>query len=46
MLERELEGWKGLRMERGSRPTEWGGDRRISGEAYGRRRMSETKGFL
>ena len=46
MLERELEGWKGLRMERGSRPTEWGGERRISGEGFGRRRMSDTKGFL
>lgn len=46
MLERELEGWKGLRMERGSRPTEWGGERRVSGEGFGRRRMSDTKGFL
>lgn len=47
MLERELEGWKGLRMERGTRPSEWGGgERRISGEGFGRRRTSETKGFL
>lgn len=47
MLERELEGWKGLRMERGARPTEWvPGERRISGEGFGRRRISDTKGFL
>lgn len=45
MLERELEGWKGLRMERG-RPSEWGSDRRVSGEGFSRRRISETKGFL
>lgn len=46
MLERELEGWKGLRMERGARPTEWGSERRMSGEGFARRRMSDTKGFL
>lgn len=50
MLERELEGWKGLRMERG-RGSEWAvngiGERRDSGEGFlGRRRMSDSKGFL
>ena len=53
-LERELEGWKGLRMERGGRGSEWGGSvrggvgsRRESGNAEGVRRMlSDSKGFL
>ena len=45
-LERELEGWKGLRMERGGRGTVVG-SRRESGNAEGVRRMlSDSKGFL
>lgn len=54
-LERELEGWKGLRMERGAgvrgAGSEWvgsvRGSRRESGNAEGVRRMlSDSKGFL
>lgn len=57
-LERELEGWKGLRMERGSgrSGSEWssggsvkgGADRRESEAGSGelRRMMSNSKGFL
>ena len=53
-LERELEGWKGLRMERPS-GRDWasgssraaGGSRRESGNLSGLGRMaSESKGFL
>ena len=56
-LERELEGWKGLRMERGtggkSGGSEWGGSMRgshgergnESGEGI-RRMLSNSKGFL
>ena len=56
-LERELEGWKGLRMERGtggkSGSSEWGGSmsgkhgerRDESGEGI-RRMLSNSKGFL
>lgn len=54
-LERELEGWKSLRMERGNRPalgSEFGGSvrghsRQQSGSAEGLQRMlSDSKGFL
>lgn len=51
-LERELEGWKGLRMERGGKGSEWGGSikghsRGASGNAEGLNRMlSDSKGFL
>ena len=54
-LERELEGWKGLRMERGKtmgNNSEWGGSvrghsRGQSGTAEGLQRMlSDSKGFL
>lgn len=52
-LERELEGWKGLRMERGKPgSSEWGGSirghgARSSGNAEGLNRMlSDSKGFL
>ena len=55
-LERELEGWKGLRMERGKGAgsgSEWGGVVRDSHGARGsesgegiRRMLSESKGFL
>ena len=54
-LERELEGWKGLRMERGkgmSNASEWGGSMRGrstrgSGSGEGLQRMlSDSKGFL
>lgn len=55
-LERELEGWKGLRMERGNRSgigsSEFGGSvrghsRQHSGSAEGLQRMlSDSKGFL
>lgn len=55
-LERELEGWKALRIERGAgnrgTGSEWGGSvrgvsRRESGNAEGVRRMlSDSKGFL
>ncbi len=55
-LERELEGWKGLRMERGAvtrgSGSEWGGSVRghaargsESGEGV-RRMLSDSKGFL
>ena len=56
-LERELEGWKGLRMERGgggkSGGSEWGGSTRANHAARGsesgdgiRRMLSDSKGFL
>ena len=53
-LERELEGWKGLRMERGkvAGSSEWGGSvrgrsRGPSGSGEGLQRMlSDSKGFL
>lgn len=51
-LERELEGWKALRMERGSfvsareREGSVVGSRRGSGSADVRRMMSNSKGFL
>ena len=52
-LERELEGWKGLRMERGVRgSSDWGGSVRGhratgSGNIEGLDRMlSNSKGFL
>ena len=56
-LERELEGWKGLRMERGAGgkggSSEWGGSIRGNHAAKGsesgegiRRMLSDTKGFL
>lgn len=53
-LERELEGWKALRMERGSfvgagpreREGSVAGSRRGSGSADVRRMMSNSKGFL
>ena len=56
-LERELEGWKGLRMERGAGGqgggSEWGGSMRGSHAARGseggdgiRRMLSDSKGFL
>ena len=51
-LERELEGWKGLRMERKPGSSEWGGSMRghgarSSGNAEGLNRMlSDSKGFL
>ncbi|KAL8907312.1 MAG: hypothetical protein Q9207_001489 [Kuettlingeria erythrocarpa] len=55
-LERELEGWKGLRMEKGGagKSSEWGGSMRgtprggsgvFGGEGV-RRQMSDSKGFL
>ena len=53
-LERELEGWKGLRIERGGggRSSEWGGS--VRGHARGAsnnsegltRMLSDSKGFL
>lgn len=56
-LERELEGWKGLRMERGAGGkgggSEWGGSIRGNHAARGsesgdgiRRMLSDSKGFL
>ena len=56
-LERELEGWKGLRMERGvgahGGGSEWGGSMRGNHAARGsdggdgiRRMLSDSKGFL
>ena len=56
-LERELEGWKGLRMERGAGGkgggSEWGGSMRGHHAARGsesgegiRRMLSDSKGFL
>lgn len=50
-LERELEGWKGLRMERTkAMGSEWGGSaregRKESSGADVRRMGSESKGFL
>ena len=56
-LERELEGWKGLRMERGGNGkgggSEWGGSIRGNHAARGsdggdgiRRMLSDSKGFL
>lgn len=56
-LERELEGWKGLRMERGvggkGGGSEWGGTMRGNHVARGsesgegiRRMLSDSKGFL
>ena len=57
-LERELEGWKGLRMERGARSgnvSEWGGSvREKSGQDWRgsdggeglKRLLSDSKGFL
>lgn len=56
-LERELEGWKGLRTERGAtaegRGSEWGGSMRGNQAARGseggdgiRRMLSDSKGFL
>ena len=56
-LERELEGWKGLRMERGTGGkgggSEWGGSIRGNHAARGsdsgdgiRRMLSDSKGFL
>ena len=56
-LERELEGWKGLRMERGAggkgSGNEWGGSMRGHHGARGsesgdgiKRMLSDSKGFL
>lgn len=57
-LERELEGWKGLRIEKGGlgKGNEWGGSirgtprSRVGSGAFGsdgvRRKLSDSKGFL